>query len=92
MKGTQQPPLIGARIPREKLGLPGASYQLHTRRHRKGEAPDPPACALQDNYRVVLTLSRTMPDVQVLSFESGITGDSYIQIARPEKERTPAGL
>jgi hypothetical protein len=29
-----------------------------------------------------------MPDLQNLSFESGVTGDSYIQFAKPEKERS----
>ncbi len=88
VKETTQPPVISASIPREKLGLPGAAYQLHTQGRRKGEALKPPSHTLQDNYRVVLTLSRSMPDFQSLNFESGITGDSYIQFAKPENERT----
>jgi len=85
---TQQPPVTKADIPREKLGLPGASYQLHTRGRRKGEPLKPPSQTLQDNYRVVLTLGRATPEFQNLSFESGVMGDSYIQFAKPEKERT----
>ncbi|HWZ96683.1 MAG TPA: methylamine utilization protein MauJ [Candidatus Dormibacteraeota bacterium] len=88
MKETTQPPVISASIPREKLGLPGAAYQLHTQGRKKGEALTPPSHTLQDNYRVVLTLNRTMPDSQSLNFESGISGDSYIQFAKPENERS----
>src|SRR6266853_461450 len=88
VKETAQPPVISASIPREKLGLPGAAYQLHTQGRRKGETLKPPSHTLQDNYRVVLTLSRTMPDFQSLNFESGVSGDSYIQFAKPENERT----
>jgi hypothetical protein len=89
VKETTRPPVISASIPREKLGLPGAAYQLHTQGRRKGEALKPPSQTLQDNYRVVLTLSRTMPDFQSLNFEPGVTGDSYIQFAKPENERIP---
>ena len=101
--GANSPPQIGNQveekpqstfittsIPRERLGLPGAAYQLHTQRRRKGQPPEPPSQTLQDKYRVVLTLTRIMEDFKSLNFESGIPGDSFVQFAKPEKERTPA--
>jgi hypothetical protein len=75
-------------IPQEKLGLPGAAYQLHTRGRTAGEPFMPPSNALQDRYRVVFTLTRAVEDSKTLSFESGITGDSYIQFAKPANART----
>lgn len=45
---------------------------------------------MQDNYRVVLTLGRATPDSQDISFEAGVTGESYIQFAKPEKDRSPS--
>jgi hypothetical protein len=46
--------------------------------------------ALQDNYRVVLTLARTVAETQGFTFESGLTGDSYIHFAKPKADRTDA--
>jgi hypothetical protein len=90
VKTPPKSPITSVSIPKEKLGLPGAAYQLHTRGRKIGEPPKPPSDTLQDTYRVVLTLSRTVPDFQSLNFESGMTGDSYIQFAKPKKDRTIA--
>lgn len=71
-------------LPRGKLGIPGAHYEL-----LMSSSPQPPRDPLQDTYRVVLTLSRGSVERTNLSFERGIAGDSYIQIAKPKAERSP---
>jgi len=71
-----------------KFGLPGASYQLHVHGRKQGEALAPPAVVKQDKYRVVLTLTRTWTESSQLSFEAGVTGDSYIHFTKHKNERT----
>lgn len=46
--------------------------------------------ALQDNYRVVLTLARTVAESQGFTFEAGLMGDSYVHFAKPKTERSDA--
>lgn len=83
-------PVTDVTIPRDKLGLPGAAYQLWVRMVRKGETPDRSSVfmALNDTYRVVFTLDRNVADIQNLSFEKGRAGDSYIAFTKPEAERS----
>jgi hypothetical protein len=83
-----KPTTTSANLPLAKLGLPGASYQLHVRGAKSGQPRTLPSVVLQDKYRVVLTLTRTVSESHKLSFESGVTGDSYIHFAKPKKERT----
>jgi len=87
-KMPEKKPTTSADIPLSKLGLPGASYQLHVQGAKSGEPRTAPSVVLQDKYRVVLTLTKTVTESHKLSFESGVTGDSYIHFAKPEKERT----
>lgn len=75
-------------IPHSKLGLPGASYQLHARGKKQGEPVGPPSMVLRDRYRVVLTLTRTVPESHKLNFGAGLAGDSYVHFAKPENEKT----
>jgi len=88
MSEKPQQAATSASIPRDKLGLPGAAYQCWTRMLRRGEDPKSQFVVLQDDYRVVFTLDRDVTDKQNLSFESGISGDSYIVFTKPEKERS----
>jgi len=81
-------PITAATIPRDKLGLPGAAYQCWVRMLRRGEDRNSQFVQLQDNYRVVFTLDRNVADIQNLSFESGVPGDSYIAFTKPEHERS----
>jgi len=85
-----QKPAVSASVPLDKLGLPGAAYQLYAQGRKKGEPPQPPRQDLQDNYTIVLTLSRAMSVTEQLSFESQVAGDSHIQLVKPKEERTPA--
>jgi hypothetical protein len=55
---------------------------------RRGEDPRAPFQSLRDNYRVVFTLTRDSSDVQNLSFESGLLGDSHVLFTKPKSERT----
>jgi hypothetical protein len=81
-------PATSAKFPRTKLGLPGASYQLHVRGGKTGQPRTAPSLVLQDKYRVVFTLTRTVPQTHNLTFETGLIGDSYVHFAKPEAERT----
>lgn len=85
----EQKPKPSVTIPKTKLGQPGASYQLHVHGGEKGQAPTL-SVALQDNYRVVLTLSRAIGESQGLTFEAGLMGDSYVHFAKPKGERAAA--
>jgi hypothetical protein len=40
-------------IPKTKLGLPGASYQLHVHGGKRGQTAPTLTVVLQDNYRIV---------------------------------------
>jgi hypothetical protein len=75
-------------IPKTKLGLPGAPYQLHAQGRKRGQPLVPPSVVLQDKYRVVLTLTRTVAESHNLTFETGLVGDSYVHFAKPKNERT----
>ncbi len=85
----EQKPSASVTIPKTKLGLPGASYQLHAHGGKKGQAPTF-TVVLQDNYRVLLTLTRTVGESQGFTFEAGLMGDSYVHFAKPKNERTNA--
>jgi hypothetical protein len=91
-KMPEQKSGASANIPLARLGLPGASYQLYARGKKKGEPLEPPLTTLRDNYRVVLTLTRTVPESQKLNFEPGLIGDSYAHFAKPESERTASDV
>ena len=86
----EQKPKPSVTIPKTKLGLPGASYQLHVHGGKKGQAAPALSVVLQDNYRVVLTLSRAVGESQGFTFEAGLMGDSYVHFAKPKGERTAA--
>ncbi|MGB9433785.1 MAG: methylamine utilization protein MauJ [Candidatus Acidiferrum sp.] len=73
-------------VPRDVLGIPGAYYQLWVHNVKRGEDPHSTFHSQQDKYRVVFTLSRHPLDKQNLDFKGA--GDSFIQIAKPEGERT----
>ena len=73
-------------VPRDVLGIPGAYYQLWVHNVRRGEDPRGAFHSQQDKYRVVFTLTRHPLDQQNLDFKGA--GDSFIQIANPENERT----
>lgn len=60
---------------------------MWVRNVRKGEDPQSPFQDRPDKYRVVFTLSRHPLDKQNLDFKG--TGDSFVQIVRPETERRP---
>jgi methylamine utilization protein MauJ len=83
----QKPATTSASLPLSKLGLPGASYQLHAHGAKSGQPRTAPSTVLPDTYRVVLTLTKNVVHSHSLSFASGLSGDSYIQFAKPEKER-----
>src|SRR5271155_4139723 len=83
----EKKPTTSVNIPQSKLGLPGASYQLHAHGGKKGDPPSFSAVALPDKYRVVLTLTRTVPETHNLTFQAGLMGDSYVHFAKPEGER-----
>jgi hypothetical protein len=83
-------PVLRTRIPSEKLGLPGAAYQLYAQGRRKGEEPQLPRQDSQDNYGIVLTLSRTVSTSHELTFEPLVPGDSFVQLIKPKSERVPA--
>jgi hypothetical protein len=87
---VQSKPVTSADIPRDKLGLPGAAYQCWVRMVRRGEDPRSDSFNLRDNYQVVFTLKRDITDVQGLSFERGVPGDSHVLFAKPEAQRTGA--
>jgi SEC-C motif len=87
---VEQQPSASMTIPKTKLGLPGASYQLHVHGGNKGRAAPTLTVVLQDNYRVVLTLSRTVAESHGFTFEAGLMGDSYVHFAKPKSERTAA--
>jgi hypothetical protein len=84
----QQQSGTSAIIPRVKLGLPGASYQLHAHGRKKSQPTGLPSMILRDKYRVDLTFTRTVPESRNLNFESGLSGDSYVHFAKAENERT----
>jgi hypothetical protein len=84
----QTVPVTSVSIPRDKLGLPGAAYQCWTQMLRSGESPGAHFMQLQDRYRVVFTLMRNATDVQSLSFEAGLPGDSHVVFTKPEPERS----
>jgi hypothetical protein len=85
-----QKPKPSVTIPKTKLGLPGASYQLHVHGGKKGQVVPTLSVVLQDNYRVVLTLSRAAGESQGFTFEAGLMGDSYVHFAKPKGERSAA--
>jgi hypothetical protein len=74
-------------VPRDVLGIPGAYYQLWVRNIRRGEDPNAAFQNQLDNYKITFTLSRHALDQQNLDFQGG-GGDSFVQIAKPESERT----
>lgn len=74
-------------VPRDVLGVPGAYYQLWVRNIRRGEDPNSAFQNRPDKYKVIFTLSRHALDQQNLDFQGG-AGDSFVQIAKPESERT----
>jgi hypothetical protein len=86
----EQKPKPSVTIPKTKLGLPGASYQLHVHGGKKGHEAPTLSVVLQDNYRVVLTLSRAVGESPGFTFEAGLVGDSYMHFAKPKGERTAA--
>src|ERR1700732_635401 len=75
-KKPTQDPAFRTSIPSEKLGLPGAAYQLYAQGRRKGKNPQLPIQDLQDDYKIVLTLSRTISTSHELTFEPQAPGDS----------------
>jgi hypothetical protein len=85
---TPTKPITSASIPRDKLGLRGAAYQCWTQMLKAGDQPGPHFMQMQDRYRVVFTLMRNPTDVQNLSFESGLPGDSHVIFTKPEAERS----
>jgi SEC-C motif len=87
-RAVEQKPSASMTIPKTKLGLPGASYQLHVHGGKKGQPADILSVVLRDTYRVLLTLARTVAENQGFSFEAGLMGDSYVHFAKPENERT----
>ena len=88
-KKPTQDPAFRTSIPSEKLGLPGAAYQLYAQGRRKGEKPQLPIQDLQDDYKIVLTLSRTISTSHELTFEPQAPGDSFVQLVKPRTERVP---
>jgi hypothetical protein len=78
---------MNAEIPRDKLGIPGAYYQLWVQNVRRGEIRDGSFANRNDKYRVVFTLSRHALDQQHLDFKGGSGGDSFVQLVKPENER-----
>jgi len=87
---VEQQPSASMTIPKTKLGLPGASYQLHVHGGKKGQTAPTLTVVLQDNYRVVLTLTRAVVESPGFTFEAGLMGDSYVHFAKPKSERTDA--
>ena len=69
-------------IPKTKLGLPGASYQLHVHGGKKGQTAPTLTVVLQDNYRVVLTLARTVAESQGFTFEAGLMVRANVNTTR----------
>ena len=73
-----------------QVGVAGASYQLHVHGGKKGPAAPTLTVILQDNYRVVLTLTRAVAESRGFTFEAGLMGDLYVHFANPKSERTDA--
>lgn len=82
-----RPATFNQEVPRNLLGVPGAYYQLWLRNMRKGEQRDSPFENRPGKYKVTFTLGRHALDRQDLNFQGG-DGDSFVQIAKPENERT----
>src|ERR1035441_8589033 len=88
-KKLTQEPVSRTSIPSERLGLPGAAYQLYAQGRKKSEKPQLPRQNLQDDYKIVLTLSRTVSTSHELAFEPQVPGDSFVQLVKPRNERVP---
>jgi hypothetical protein len=85
---SEPKPIVGASIPRPRLGLPGRSYQLYGQPAKSGVPRTPPSPTAGGLYRVVLLLTQTLADLHNLNFQTGLTGDSFVHFAKPQKDRT----